>query len=121
MNSVNLVGRIGKEPDLRYSQSGKAICNMTLAVSDRFNKEKTHWIDCVAWGKTGEIAAEYLRKGSKIGVVGSLQQQRWEKDGKKQSKIIINIEQLEFLESKKSNVGNLEGEKIEEDDPEFPF
>ena len=120
INNVVITGNMVADTTLKYTQSGKAIANLTLAVSRRFNKDETDFFDVQLWGKTAEIAAEYLRKGSKIGIIGSLQQQRWEKDGKKFSKVIINGDQLEFLDSKKKDDG-LQGEDVTDTSDEFPW
>ena len=127
MNMVVLTGRLTRDPEIRYTQSGKAVANLSLAVGRRFNKDETDFFDCTAWGKTAEIAAEYLRKGNQVGVTGNLRQNRFEVEGQKRSKVEVTIEQLEFLESKKasgsfdnnsdSNLGK--SEVVEED--EFPF
>jgi single-strand DNA-binding protein len=127
INSVIVTGRLTKDPEIRYTQSGKAVATLSLAVGRRFKKDETDFFDCTAWEKTAEVAAEYLRKGSLIGITGSLKQDRFEKDGQKRSKVTILIEQLEFLESKKSAEGNtsnssgdFDGTEVPDDD-DFPF
>ena len=122
INNVVITGNMVADTTLKYTQSGKAIANLTLAVSRRFNKDETDFFDVQLWGKIAEVAAGYLRKGSKVGIIGSLQQQRWEKDGKKFSKVIINGDQLEFLDSKKKDDG-LQGEDVTDttDSEFFPF
>ena len=101
MNKAILVGNLVRDPELKYTQSGKAVCKFTLAIPDRFNKENTNFIDCVAWNKTAELAGQYLKKGSKTGVVGSIAIRSYEtKDGKKAKATEINVEELEFLTPK---------------------
>ena len=63
MNQVLLIGRLTKDPELKYSQSGKAFCRFSIAVTKEFNRNETDFFDCVAWNKTAEIIAEYMRKG----------------------------------------------------------
>ena len=68
MNHITLIGRLAKDPELKYSQSGKAYCRFTLAVSREFNREEVDFLDCVAWNKTAETIAEWLNKGRKIAI-----------------------------------------------------
>jgi len=127
INMVILTGRLTRDPEIRYTQSGKAVASISLAVGRKFSKDETDFFDCTAWGKTAEIAAEYLRKGNQVGVTGTLRQNRFEVEGQKRSKVEVNVEQLEFLESKKAS-GSFEGNsdsnlgksEVAEDD-EFPF
>jgi len=120
INNVVLTGNITKDIELKQTQSGKSVTNISLAVTRRFNKDETDFFELQLWGKVAELAEKYLSKGSKIGVVGAIQQQRWEKDGKKQSKIIINVDQLEFLDNKKKEESNGNNNDIDSSD-EFPW
>jgi single-strand DNA-binding protein len=97
MNKVVLIGNLVRDPELKYLDSGKAVCNFTLAVKDRFNKDKTDFIDCTAWGKTAEISGEYLKKGNKVAVAGSLSTRSYEnKDGQKVKLTFINVDEVEL-------------------------
>ena len=73
MNQVILVGRLTKEPELKYTKDGKGYCNFTLAVSREFKKDETDFINCVAWDKRAEAIANYVKKGNKLGIIGRLQ------------------------------------------------
>ena len=134
MNSVILTGRLVREPELKYGASGTAYCRFTIAVNRAFDKEKSDFISCTAFGKTAELVGEYLRKGSLTGVQGRLEQSEYEKDSKKEYKTGVTVDKIEFLESKKEeeprkkNVNpkpnmNLGEPKEEIDDftEEFPF
>jgi len=122
INTISIIGRLVSDPTIKYTQAAKAVGNISIAVNNRFNKDEAYFFDCTAWGRVAELAGEYLRKGSKVGIVGSLQQQRWEKEGKKYSKVIINVEQLEFLDSKKQEEqSGFQGEDVTEDTDIFPF
>ena len=134
MNLVILTGRLVRKPELKYSASGTAYCRFTIAVNRAFDKEKSDFISCTAFGKTAELVGEYLRKGSLTGVQGRLEQSEYEKDGKKEYKTGVTVDKIEFLESKKEeeprkkNVNpkpnmNLGESKEEIDDftKEFPF
>lgn len=105
MNRVHLSGRVVADPELRYTPSGKAVASYRLAVERPFKSEgeqKTDFLSCVAWGKIGEFAGNYLRKGTKIIVEGRIQTGSYEKDGVKHYKTEIIVERHEFCESKSS-------------------
>lgn len=85
VNKVILIGNIGKDPETRYSAGGGAITNVTLATSENWkdkqtgeNQERTEWHRVVFFGRLGEIAGEYLKKGSKVYVEGSLRTRKWQ-------------------------------------------
>ena len=88
VNKVILVGNLGKDPETRYMPSGGAVCNITIATSESWTdkatnekKEKTEWHKVVFFNKLGEIAGQYLKKGSQVYVEGALRTRKWEKDG----------------------------------------
>ena len=126
INKVILTGRLGKDVELRYTQSGKAVATFSLAVTDSFNREVTHWLNIVVWGKSAENCANYLSKGSLVGVDGRIQTRNYEnKEGRKVYVTEIVADRVEFLDSKgKSDkpAGNWEeiGHEIDTDDEE-PF
>ncbi len=103
VNKVILLGRLGKDPEIRYSQSGTAFANFSIAT-DYKAKDKdpvTEWHACVAAGRTAEICGEYLKKGSQVYVEGRLQTRDWEdKDGNKRRTTEVWINQLVMLGSK---------------------
>ncbi len=79
LNVVTLVGRVGGDPDVKYFESGTVKCSLTLAVNRRTkNSDQPDWFNLEIWGKTAQIAADYVRKGSLIGVTGSLKFERWQ-------------------------------------------
>ena len=102
VNKAILVGRLGKDPELKFTQSGKAVCNFSLATSERYNnQEKTEWHDITTWEKTAEACNTYLKKGSQAYVEGKIQTQEWTtKEGDKRSKKIIVASTVRFLDSK---------------------
>ena len=88
VNKVILVGNLGKDPELRYTSSGKAVCNFTVATSERYKdqdgeaQEKTEWHSIVVWEKLAEICGKYLEKGKQIYREGKLQTRKWQdRDG----------------------------------------
>ncbi len=105
VNKVILVGRLGKDPEVRYSQSGTAICNFTLATDRNYTKDgekqkETEWHRIVAFGRTGEVCGEYLHKGSQAYIEGRIQTREWEdKDGNRRWTTEIITERMQFLGS----------------------
>ena len=108
INSVNLTGRLTRDPELRKTQSDIAITNITLAVnrtfSDANGERQADFINCVLFRKTAEIAQQYLRKGNLVGVTGRLQSRSYEnKDGQRVFVTEVVVENLAFLESKQQS------------------
>lgn len=108
MNSVNLIGNLGKDPEIKYFESGTCKCTFSIAVTKYMGKDKdpkTVWINCEAWGKTAETIAEYFKQGNKIGIDGSLDTDTWEQDdGTKRSKTFVLVDKPHFIEKKKDGV-----------------
>jgi single-strand DNA-binding protein len=104
MNSVNIIGRLGRDPELKYTPSGKAVCELNLAVDDGWGEnKKTAWIGCVLWDKKAELAAQHLHKGDQVGITGRLTQDSWDdkETGKKQTKTKVTAEAMHFIGGKK--------------------
>ena len=108
INTVNLVGRAGREPDVRYFESGSTVANFTLAVNRRSRDEEPDWFNLEIWGKQAQIAADYVRKGSLIGITGSLKIDSWKdkNTGEDRYKPVIRVDRLNLLGSKKDNEDN---------------
>ena len=107
MNRVILMGRLTKDPEIRYTQDQMAVARYTLAV-DRRNKE-ADFISCVVFGKGGEFAEKYLKKGTKIAVSGRIQTGSYtNKEGRKVYTTEVVVEEQEFAESKGSQGGQIE-------------
>ena len=108
INTVNLVGRAGREPDVRYFESGSTVANFTLAVNRRSRDEEPDWFNIEIWGKQAQIAADYVKKGSLIGITGSLKIDSWKdkSTGEDRFKPVIRVERLNLLGSKKDNQTN---------------
>ena len=103
LNSVSIVGRAGQDPDVKYFESGSVIATFTLAV--RRTQTETDWFNLELWGKNAEIAAQYVKKGSLIGVNGSLKFEHWtdKNTGNARSKPVIRCDRLNLLGSKADN------------------
>lgn len=100
-NSCVLVGRLTKDPELKTTSTGKSVCPFTLAIDKGYGKEGANFIDCEAWGKTAEFVANYLKKGRQALVGGRLDQQVWEKDGQKRSRLQVTVNIVEALDNGK--------------------
>lgn len=111
MNKVTLMGRLTKDPEVRYTQSAEplAVARYTLAVNRRYKRQgepDADFIGCVAFGKAGEFAEKYFKKGQMIGVVGRLQVRSWDDpEGKKHWTTEVVIEEQHFAESKNASAG----------------
>lgn len=103
INHVVLVGRLTKDPELTYTQSGAAVCRFSIAVnrssgSSGNNDNTTNFFNVVAWNKTAEICNEYLAKGKQVGIDGRLQQRKWEgQDGVKRNTVEIVANNVQFF------------------------
>ncbi|SHH73539.1 MULTISPECIES: single-stranded DNA-binding protein [Virgibacillus] len=114
LNRVVLVGRLTKDPDLRYTPSGVAVANFTLAVNRPFSNQQGNreadFINCVVWRRAAENLANYMNKGSMVGVDGRVQTRRFEgQDGKTVFVTEIVAESVQFLETKGSSQGGGQG------------
>ena len=104
LNVVNLVGRAGANPEIKYFDSGSVVCNFPLAVNRRTrNSDQPDWFNLEIWGKTAEIAGNYVRKGSLVGIKGSLKIETWtdKNTGNQRSKPVIRVDRLDLLGSKR--------------------
>lgn len=102
MNNVSLIGRFSKDPELNYTQSGKAVCNFTLAVRNPFNKDgDADFIQCVSWGAAAELIAENHEKGNMIGVDGRIQTRNYENnDGFTVWVTEVNVDSVHLIQTK---------------------
>lgn len=135
LNKTMLIGRLGADPELRHTQSGDAVCNFTMATSEKWKgkdgemQEKTEWHRIVAWKKVAEICDKYLSKGKQVYIEGRLQTRKWEdKDGNKRYTTEIVANQVVFLGNKNdSDQGGGSGRERNQDDyngpvdDEYPF
>lgn len=103
MNKVTLIGRVGKDPDVKYFDSGKVLAEFSLATSEKFKKkngevqESTEWHNVKVWGKGAEVIEKHVKKGSPFCVVGKITTESWEADGQTKYKTVIECREFEFL------------------------
>lgn len=106
VNKVILIGNLGRDPELRYTQGGQAVCTFSIATSESWGKgddrqESTEWHRVVVWARRAEVAAEYLKKGSKVYVEGRLQTRKWQdKSGNDRYTTEIIARDFQFLDRK---------------------
>ena len=115
INNVVLVGRVTKELDLRYTPVGKAVARFNLAVNrdikDANGEQQADFPNCQVWGKTAEVMADNLRKGSLISVAGRIQTGSYEKDGQRIYTTDVVVEKFHFLEAKNDNSNHSSGQQ----------
>ncbi len=108
INSVTLVGRAGRDPEVKYFESGSVVANLTMAVNRRGRTEEPDWFNLEIWGKQAQVAADFVKKGSLLGVTGSFKLDKWKdrKNGEDRSKPVIRVDRLDLLGSKKDSEAN---------------
>lgn len=106
LNKATIIGRLGKDPETRYTGSGKAVASFSVATDETWKnnagekQKKTSWHNITVWGKLAEICQQYLKKGAQVYIEGRLDYQTWEKDGVKHYKTVIVADQMKMLGSK---------------------
>lgn len=113
INKAIIVGRVGKDPDTRYTQSGSAVTSFSVATSETWNdkqsgekRESTEWHRIVCWNKLAEICGKYVQKGSQVYVEGKLQTRSWEQDGVTRYTTEILASTVQFLGSRNQSQGS---------------
>lgn len=126
LNQVNIIGRLGRDPEVRYSPSGDAICNISIATSETWKdknsgekKEATEWHRVVMYGKLAEIAGEYLKQGSLVYIQGKLKTRKWQdKDtGADRYSTDIQASEMKMLGSKSDGGGSNGGQRQQQQAP----
>lgn len=108
INTTNIIGRLTKDAELTYAGSGAAIVNFSIAVDHMKKKDgsaDTSFFNCKVFGKLGETLSTYMTKGKQVAIRGFLKQERWEKDGQKQSRVVLNCEEIELLGGNNNGAG----------------
>ncbi len=116
LNKAMIIGRLGQDPEVRYTQSNTAVATLNIATNERFRdrngelQERTEWHRVVAWGRTAEVAREYLKKGSMVYIEGPIQTREWEdKEGQKRYTTEIKALTLTMLDSRGEGGGSRGG------------
>ena len=108
INSITLVGRAGRDPEVRYFESGTVVANLTMAVNRRNRNDEPDWFNLEIWGKQAQVAADYVKKGSLIGITGSFKLDSWKdrNTGEDRNKPVVRVDRLELLGSKRDSENN---------------
>ncbi len=122
INAINLVGRAGRDPEVRYFESGSIVANFTIAVNRRSRNEEPDWFNLEIWGKQAQVAADYVRKGSLLGISGSFKLDQWrdKTTGENKSKPVIRVDRLDLLGSKRESMNN-ESSNNQQSNNNIPF
>lgn len=129
LNKVMIIGNLGRDPEMRYTPSGRSVTNFRVATNRTWNTSdgerhtEAEWFNVVAWGNLAEICNQYLTKGQQVYVEGRLQTRHWEDtEGKKHTSIEIVANTMIILgDRKESTKPDEDGEGVREEDDEFPF
>lgn len=123
MNSVNITGRITKELELTYLNSGTAVCKFSIALSEKYNDvEKSHFFNCTAFGKQAEFIVNWCKKGGRVEITGKLQQNTWEtKEGQKRSAVEIIVREVTPIDWKDKDSQSVQNSTPNVDIENNPF
>ena len=130
LNKVLLIGNLGKDPELKYTPKGTAVCKFSLAANEQYKDdngnwvERTEWINITAWRKLAETCGQYLKKGSKIYIEGKLSTSSYEKDGVKKyftEVVLSNMIMLDKKEGGGEAAAPADSVKEESSDDDLPF
>lgn len=126
LNKVMIIGRLGRDPEMRYTPSGRPVTTFTVATSRTWNtadgekRVETEWFNIVAWSNLAEICKQYLTKGQQVYIEGRLQSRTWEdSDGHKHTSVEIVANEMIMLGERRDAEGPSDSEVVEDD--EFPF
>ena len=121
MNQVALVGRLGRKPELRYTQQGTPVCSFSIAVDNGQGKDPD-WLDIVAWQKLAETCGQHLDKGRQVAVSGRLQTRSYEtQDGQRRKVVEVVAARVDFLGSKADGETQSGGGGVPDDEGDIPF
>ncbi len=127
LNRVQLIGRLGADPETRFTPKGTKVCQFRIAVDERWRSaegethERTDWFRIEAWGRLGEICQEYLTKGRLVLIEGRLQSDQYEHNGEKRTATKIRATNMQMLDRKPEEGEPVTPPDVDEDEDEFPF
>ena len=122
LNRVQLIGRLGRDPESKFTPTGKKVCHFSIAVSNRWKdktgemKETTEWVNIEAWGRLGEVCQEYLKKASLVFVEGRLKTDKYDANGETKYFTKVVAQSLQFLDKKEKEEPMM---AVEEDPGEY--
>lgn len=120
VNKAILLGNVGRDPEIRYTQSGSAVANFSVATGERRKvggewQDHVEWHSCVAWGKLAETCSNYLTKGKQVYIEGRIQTRKWEKDGGTRYQTEIVVDKLVLLGGKGEKQNSPQGQQYDYD------
>jgi single-strand DNA-binding protein len=130
LNRVQLIGRLGRDPESKFTPTGKKVAHFSVAVSNHWKtrdgeaKESTEWVNVEAWDRLGEVCQEYLKKGSLVYIEGRLKTDKYEDKGETRYFTKVVAQMVQFLENRIGDTLTEQPELSAEEDPEateFPF
>jgi single-strand DNA-binding protein len=128
LNKVMIIGRLGRDPEMRYTPSGRPVTTFSVATDRSWNTSdgekhtETEWFNIVAWSNLAEICKQYLTKGQQVYVEGRLQTRRWEdSEGNKRSSVEIVANEMIILGDRREPTSGMAETEIDEEEGEFPF
>lgn len=124
ISNVTIFGRLTRDAESKYLANGTAMASFSIAVNRGVKKgdkweDEASFFDCTIWGKTAENLGKFLVKGKQVGIVGSLKQERWEKEGQKHSKIVITVDTMQIIGDRKEGIVEKQEAKFIDDDVPF--
>ena len=112
LNNIIIGGRLTRDPELKHTQSGVAICRFTICNNQRRKEQEVAtFLDCTAFGKTAETIGEHMTKGQRIVITGKIRQENWEKEGEKRSKLTIDVDRFDFVDPRGGGKGDTNEER----------
>lgn len=127
VNKAIILGYVGQDPELKYTPNGVAVCNISVATTEKWKdsdgnkQERTEWHRVTLWKRQAEIAGEYLSKGSQVYIEGKLQTRSWEKEGQKHYTTEIIASQINLIGGRTANETTAEPEKTDDKEENLPF
>jgi single-strand DNA-binding protein len=124
-NSVVLVGNVTRDPEVKFLQSGTAVCDLGLAINERVKRgddyvDEPVFVDVTLFGRTAEVAGEYLAKGAPVLIAGRLKYEQWEKDGQKRSKLKVVADKLQMLGQRQRSEDSQERQERPQEQSQVP-
>lgn len=122
MNTLNFIGRVGKDAETRFLQSGKPVTNFSVAMESGWgDRKQTTWVNCSLWGSRGEKVAPYIKKGGQVGVTGEVLLREWESNGRSGVSLECNVSNVTLCGHKKDTPNQDQTAPAGDLDDDIPF
>lgn len=121
MNTICIVGNVGKAPEVKFFDSGTVKATFRVGVKPRVKDGDTEWFSCEAWGKTAQTVGDYVTKGTRVGITGHVFTEKWtdKQTGQPRSRMVIKVDRLDLLSSRNDSASQQDHEPVS--DEEIPF